>query len=165
MKKYLYGIRSAAIILISAGYGWAGGHYIPANSPIIAYSFQFIIITILLILGIRFLSLSENEKHKRNWSITGLTIFSSLSLLINVLNIVHGAYNSDKASYGSHNTFADLVPISIIIIGTVLWLITLIYALTGPDQPHSLKLHWKVQPRPPYPEDGSRSRGRHKMGR
>jgi hypothetical protein len=123
-----HNIRCASIILISAGYGWAGGHYIPVNSSILAYAFQFIIIGILLILGIRFLSLTENEKHKRNWSVKGLSIFSALSLLINILNIVHGAYNSDIHSFGSHNSFADLVPIVLIIIGTGLWLSTILGA-------------------------------------
>jgi hypothetical protein len=126
MKIYLFKIRCASIILISAGYGWAGGHYIPVNSSILAYSFQFVIIVALLILGIKFLSLEENEKHKSNWSIKGLSIFSALSLLINILNIVHGAYNSDINSFGSHNSFADLVPIVLIIFGTGLWLSTVL---------------------------------------
>jgi len=32
MKEYLNITRIAAVMLLSAGYGWAGGHYIPANS-------------------------------------------------------------------------------------------------------------------------------------
>ena len=111
MKKYLSRIRSASIILISAGYGWAGGHYIPLNAPLLAYGFQFVIIAIILILG--------------TGSVKGFTIFASLSLLINILNIIHGAFNSGKDSFGSHNTFADLVPIGLIIMGAVLWLTTL----------------------------------------
>ena len=126
MKTYLFKIRCASIILISTGYGWAGGHYIPVDSSIVAYSFQFIIIVTLLILSIKFLSLEENDKHKSNWSIKGLSIFSALSLLINILNIVHGAYSSDINSFGSHNSFADLVPIVLIIFGTGLWLSTVL---------------------------------------
>ena len=122
----VYKIRSAAIILISAGYGWAGGHYIPVNSSILAYLFQFIIISILLVLGIRFFSLSENEKNNNNRTIKGLSIFSVLSFVINMLNIIHGYINPTTNSFGSHNSFADLVPISIIIVGTGLWLLTLI---------------------------------------
>jgi hypothetical protein len=118
-------VRIASIMLIAAGYGWAGGHYIPANSPAVAYIFQLIIITVLLVLGIGFLSLSENEKLNGHWSIRGLSIFTALSLLANIANIIHGAFYSTKVSYGSHNSFADLVPIGLIIMGTTLWLITL----------------------------------------
>src|ERR1017187_9902264 len=119
MSNYQFKTRSASIILISAGYGWAGGHYIPANSSLIAYSFQFIVISLLLVLGIKFLGLSDSEKQKNNWSIKGLSIFSSLALLMNILNIINGAFNSSKDLYGSHNSFADLVPISLIIIGSM----------------------------------------------
>ena len=115
----------ASILLIATGYGWAGGHYIPANSPSVAYIFQLIIIIVLLVLGVGFLSLSENEKLNGHWSIRGLSIFSALSLLANIANIIHGAFYSAKVSYGSHNSFADLVPIGLIIMGTTLWLITL----------------------------------------
>jgi len=124
MKSTTYKIRCASIILISAGYGWAGGHYIPANSSILAYSFQFIILLILMVLALKFFSLPENEKNKNNRTVKGLTIFSALSLVINILNIIHGFFNHDPNSFGSHNSFADLVPISIIIAGTGLWLLT-----------------------------------------
>jgi hypothetical protein len=56
--------------------------------------------------------------------VKGLTIFSLITLIINVLNIVHGAISSGKNSFGSHNSFADLVPIGLIIAGAVLWLVT-----------------------------------------
>src|SRR5476651_787576 len=100
----IFKIRCAAIILIAAGYGWAGGHYIPANSNIFAYLFQFIILGILLLLAITFLSLPENKKHNPNWSVKGLTIFSIASFIINVANIIHGAFNSQPNSFGSHNS-------------------------------------------------------------
>ncbi|MEO8860596.1 MAG: hypothetical protein ABI358_04190 [Ginsengibacter sp.] len=118
-------IRIAAIILISAGYGWAGGHYIPANSPLIAYSFQFVVIAFLLIAGIKYLSATENERQQRNWSVIALSLFSTLSLVVNILNIIHGAYTTDPNSFGSHNTFADFVPIGFIILGTLLWISTM----------------------------------------
>jgi hypothetical protein len=124
MKTY-FKTRSAAIILMAAGYGWAGGHYIPSNSNILAYLFQFIILGILLLFGIKFFSLAETEKNKRSWPVTGLSIFSVLFFLINVLNIAHGFVNTDPNAFGSHNTFADLVPIVIILIGAGLWIITI----------------------------------------
>ena len=126
MKKSSFKIRIAAIILISAGYGWAGGHYIPANSPLVAYLFQFVVITFLLVTGIKYLSTGGNESQKRNWSVIALNIFSMLSLVVNILNIIHGAYTTDPNSPGSRNTLADLVPIAFIVLGTLLWMSTMI---------------------------------------
>jgi hypothetical protein len=125
MKVY-FKTRSAAIVLMAAGYGWAGGHYIPSNSNILAYLFQLVILGILLLFGIKFFSLAETEKHKRSWSVNGLSILSVLFFFINVLNIVHGFFNTDPHSFGSHNTFADLVPIVIILIGAGLWIVTIL---------------------------------------
>ncbi len=124
--KTTFKTRAAAIILIAAGYGWAGGHYIPADSNVFAYLFQFVVLGILLWLGIKFFCLTETERQTRNGTVTGLSIFAVLSFLINVLNIVHGFFNSDPRSFGSHNTLADLVPICIIITGTVLWIVTIL---------------------------------------
>jgi hypothetical protein len=124
MNKNMNDCRIASIIIISAGYGWAGGHYIPPDSSAIAYLFQTIILLALLILGTGYLGLSEEEKFKKHWPIRGLTIFSILSLVINVGNIIHGAMNKSSNSFGSHNSPADLVPIGIIITGTSLWLST-----------------------------------------
>ena len=128
MNSTVYKIRCASIILMSTGYGWAGGHYIPVNSSILAYSFQFVIITFLLVLGLRFFTLPEYEKIKINRTINGLSIFSALSLVVNILNIIHGFFNPETNSFGSHNSFADLVPILIIIAGTGSWLLTLIHS-------------------------------------
>ena len=115
MKEYQNITGIAAVMLLSAGYGWAGGHYIPADSNFPAYLFQFVVLSIVIWLGINF------TRYNR-----GLTIFSIISLVINILNIVHGAVSTDKNSFGSHNTFADLVPILIIIGGAALWLLSVI---------------------------------------
>ena len=88
--------------------------------------FQFVVLGILLWLCIKFFSMTETERQKRNGAVTGLSIFAVLSFLINILNIVHGFFNSDAHSFGSHNTLADLVPICIIITGTVLWIVTIL---------------------------------------
>lgn len=101
---------------MAAGYGWAGGHYIPADSNPFAYLFQFAVIALIVWLGINYTRY-----------VKGLTIFSLITLGINILNIVHGAVSPDKNSFGSHNTFADLVPILLIIGGAVLWLLTVTF--------------------------------------
>lgn len=76
-------------------------------------------------MSIKFLTSPQTQTSKGNWSVKGLTIFSVLSFLINILNIIHGAYSTNPNSFGSHNTFADLVPISILIAGAGLWIITI----------------------------------------
>ncbi len=81
MKTFLK-TRTAAIILIAAGYGWKHGHYIPSASNIFAYLFQFVVLGILLWLGIRFFSMTETERQKRNGAVTGLSIFAVLSFII-----------------------------------------------------------------------------------
>jgi NADH:ubiquinone oxidoreductase subunit 6 (subunit J) len=129
MKRYFFKIRCAAIILIAAGYGWGDGHYIPANSSILAYVFQFIILFALLIMGIRSLSISENENHKSNWSVTGLSIFSGVLLLINIVKIIHWGHNSNANSFGSHNSFAGMVPVTLLIIGNILWAISIVQSI------------------------------------
>ena len=124
MKTH-FKMQCAAIIFMATGYGWAGGHYIPADSNIFAYLFQFVVLGLLILLSIHFLSLPENETRSSHWSIRGLTIFSGLSLIINIGNIIHGAFNSNSMSFGSHNNFADLVPIAFLITGSGLWLVVI----------------------------------------
>ena len=123
MKTY-FKTRCIAIVNMAVGYGWAGGHYIPADSNLFAYLFQFVVIGILMWLSINFMvTADEGSSH---WSIKGLGIFSSLSLVINILNVIHGAINRNTRSFGSHNTFSDLVPIAFLIVGSALWIFTIV---------------------------------------
>jgi hypothetical protein len=124
-QKVALKLRITSLLLISAGYGWAGGHYIPANSVLPAYIFQLIILSILIVLGSRYLGLSESDNVKKRGARNGLTIFAALSLFANIVNVIHGSLSANKFSFGSHNSFADLVPIVLIISGTSLWLIAL----------------------------------------
>ena len=124
MINNFFTARCASIIIIAAGYGWAGGHYIPAESHLVAYLFQFLIISAILIFGITYITRPETSRPQSHWSTKGLTIFSALMFLLNVFNIIHGIYATDIHSPGSHNSFADVVPIAVILIGTGLWLLT-----------------------------------------
>ncbi len=123
-KTKILKLRVTAILLIAAGYGWAGGHFIPAGSPLIAYVFQAVIFLILLILTLGFFSVPASVAHAKPHAraIRGLNIFTILSLVINIANIVRGFTNNGANSFGSHNTPADLVPICIIMAGDILWL-------------------------------------------
>ena len=123
----IFKLQITALLLIAAGYGWAGGRFIPADSPFYAYVFQGVIMTILIVLSTGFLSSLKIEgdvRMPKRWAITGLTIFAALTLIINIANIIHGMYNTAADHFGSHNTPADLVPISIIIAGDILWLLS-----------------------------------------
>jgi hypothetical protein len=116
----------SAIVLIAIGYGWAGGHYIPADANLLAYLFQFVVLGILLFLAIPFLSLPADQPLRPRWPVNGLTIFSIISFIINLANIIHGAFNTNPKGFGSHNTFPDIVPIAFLIAGSGLWLITIL---------------------------------------
>ena len=122
-----YSLRCAAVILLAAGYGWAGGHFIPAGSSPWAYVFQFVILLLLLIFGLGFLTAATGESvapGRLRWNTRALSIFAGLTLIINLANIVQGA--TGKSAYGSHNSFGDLVPIGMIIAGDVIWLLTIL---------------------------------------
>ena len=118
MKQKRGTIQKASIIFLAAGYGWAGGHYIPPDSNFLAYGFQLAVIFLIMWLALNY------ERYPKS-----TTIFTVITLVINILNIIHGAMTKEKHSVGSHNSMADLVPILLIIVGSVLWLFT-----TRPDK-------------------------------
>ena len=126
MTDKYFQIRCAAIIIVAAGYGWAGGHYIPPDSSLLAYIFQFVVLFAILMMGLAYLTTQAQRVNDNNWAVKGLTIFSALMFVVNIANVIHGAYTKDKTSLGSHNSFADLVPIVLILAGTGLWLITVV---------------------------------------
>jgi hypothetical protein len=133
-KTLIFKLRVTAIIMVAAGYGWAGGHFIPADSPIYAYLFQIIVLLILLILSLGFFTAPVVEGQARphaGWAIIGLNIFTALTLVVNIANVIRGFSNTAHDPFGSHNTMADLVPIFIIIVADITWLISLIFARQG----------------------------------
>jgi hypothetical protein len=129
MKSNFFKTRFAAIILIAAGYVWAGSHYIPSHPTMPAYLFQCIIITALLILGIRSLTVLESEQHKSSWPVTVFSIFSVLLLLINIMNSIHRGHISTANFLGLHNSFANLVPVAFLITGNILWVISIVLSI------------------------------------
>ncbi len=113
-------LRVTSIFLIAAGYGWAGGHFIPAGSPFVAYLFQGVILLVLLILST---SSSISRAFHMRGGRQGIAYFlPPHTLLINIANIIRGFTNTGANTFGSHNTPDDLVPICMILIGDILWL-------------------------------------------
>lgn len=124
MQTRHFAIRLAALLLMLTGYGWAGGHYIPADAPLVAYLFQFLVIGFLFSMGLLVFANADRSSPGRR-AATALGVFAGLSLLINIANVVHGALTHDPHAFGSHNTFADLVPITLLIAGSGLWVSTM----------------------------------------
>jgi hypothetical protein len=117
-------LRATAILLLTTGYGWAGGHFIPSDAPFWAYLFQFLMLLLLAIFAIGFLRSALGPKTERSArtdkNIVALNLFAALTLIVNVVNVIRGSANTSP--FGSHNTFSDLVPIGLIVTGDVLWL-------------------------------------------
>lgn len=113
-----------------------------------AYVFQFVILLLLLIFGVGFLTAAGSVGAPAALTVTAqatlatpaapaapkrlrlhvraLSIFAGLTLVINIANIVQGAIGGH--AYGSHNSFADLVPIGMILAGDAIWLLTVLPA-------------------------------------
>jgi hypothetical protein len=123
-----YTLRCYSLLLLAAGYGWAGGHFIPAGAGPLAYVFQFVMLFLLLVFGVGYLramagAASSHVRLRRN--VIALNIFAALTFAINIANIVHGMFV--QGPFGSHNTFGDLVPIGMILAGDIGWLLTATY--------------------------------------
>ena len=124
--NFITTLRVWSILLLAAGYGWAGGHFIPADAPLVAYIFQFCMLGILFALAITFLKALTAHRAASSLTkraVTGLTIYAILTLIINIANIVHGIKHTDR--YGFHGTLADTIPIVLIIAGDLTWLLTI----------------------------------------
>lgn len=115
-------LQFTGVVLLAAGYGWAGGHFYPANIPAWAYLFQFFVLALLLILSLGFFAEQQTQKKKKMYFIS-LSVVAALTLAINVVNVLRGFQNT--TAFGSHNTLADLLPISFLLLGSFLWLITI----------------------------------------
>jgi hypothetical protein len=121
-----FALRTVALLLLTAGYGWAGGHYIPSNAPAWAYLFQFVMLLLLVTFAVGFLRLASRNPAltpaRRNPYAIALNVYAALTLVVNVANIIRGSANDGP--FGSHNKFADLAPIGLIVAGDAIWLIT-----------------------------------------
>lgn len=120
----------AAILLMTAGWGWIGGNFTPSDAPIWNFLLHCIPILLLLVMGTQVFRMSD--AHQQAETTTGranlgVSIFAIVSIVGCIVLIALGASNPDPNAVGV-KTFADWFPTIILNIGTFLWLGTLIVA-------------------------------------
>lgn len=115
----------AGIVLLAAGWGWVGGNFTPSNAPLWNFLLHCISIVILLILSIGFFRApAQVEGSQRGW-IIGLHVFSVITLIALIVLIILGQNNPDPNAVGV-KTLADWVPTTIVGLGAIVWLTTLL---------------------------------------
>ena len=117
----------AGIILLAAGWGWAGANFTPADSPWWNYLLHTIPILILLVLSLGFFRARDAHQSARpngGWANIGLSIFAGISFIGYIAGIILGASNPNSA-YGISTT-GDWFAAVILILGGLVWLTTLI---------------------------------------
>lgn len=117
----------AGIILLTAGWGWAGANFTPSDSSWWNYLLHAIPILILLVLSLGFFRARDAHQSARSnggWANIGLSIFAGISFIGYVAGIILGASNPNSA-YGI-STIGDWFAAVILILGGLVWLTTLI---------------------------------------
>lgn len=117
----------AGIILLAAGWGWAGANFTPSDSPWWNYLLHTIPILILLVLSLGFFRVTGDHERARSnggWASIGLSIFAGISFIGYIVGIILGTSNPNSA-YGI-STIGDWVAAVVLIVGGFVWLTTLI---------------------------------------
>ena len=117
----------AGIVLLAAGWGWAGANFTPADSPWWNYLLHTIPILILLVLSLGFFRVSGDHERARSnggWASVGLSIFAAISFIGYIVGTILGSTNLN--SQYSISTIGDWVAAVILIVGGFVWLTTLI---------------------------------------
>lgn len=127
-EKITSKLQIAAVMLMTAGWGWSGGNFTPQDAPIWNYLAHCIPIALLLVLGLQLFRVrgtyQDTESNARGATI-GISIFAVISIIGAIVMVVLGATNPDPNSVGVHS-FADWFAVILLNIGTFMWLVTLI---------------------------------------
>ena len=131
-QKFIFKLQTTAIILLTAGWGWAGGNF-TAGLPL--WNMLLHCIPILLLLAIslqifRIRGTQHDAESDARGSMIGMSIFAIVSIIGAIVLVVLGATNPDPNSVGVHNLW-DWFPTIIIIGSSLLWLTTLIPVRRG----------------------------------
>jgi predicted acyltransferase len=121
------------IVLLAAGLGWAGANFTPSDATWWNYFLHTIPFLILLVLSLGFFHVADAPQRDRsngNWAKVALSIFAAFTFTALFVGMILGATNSDPNAYGI-KTLADFVPAIIIMLGSLVWLTTLIPSHRG----------------------------------
>jgi hypothetical protein len=115
------------IILMAAGWGWAGANFTPSDSQWWNYLLHAIPILLLLVLSLGFFSVSgDHERARTNGGLAnvGLSIFAGISFIGYIVGIILGVINP-SSQYGISTT-GDWFVAVMLILGGFVWLTTLV---------------------------------------
>ncbi|HJT55609.1 MAG TPA: hypothetical protein VJ761_03870, partial [Ktedonobacteraceae bacterium] len=117
----------AGIILLVAGWGWAGANFTPSDSTWWNYLLHAVPVLLLLVFSLGFFSTPDDHERAvshSGWASIGLGIFAGISFLGFIVGIILGVVNPNGA-YGI-STGGDWVAAVILILGGFVWLTTLL---------------------------------------
>jgi uncharacterized membrane protein len=108
------------IMVLAAGWGWFGSNFTPSDAPWWNYLLHTIPFLILLIISLRFFQKGNG---------LGLSIFATISFIAFLVGIIMGITIPENA-YGIQS-IGDWGAAIIIMLGSLIWLTTLIPGLRG----------------------------------
>jgi len=129
-EKITSKLQIAAVMLMTAGWGWSGGNFTPQDAPLWNYLAHCLPIALLLVLGLQLFRVHgtyQGVESSARGATIGISIFAIVSIIGAIVMVVLGATNPDPNSVGVHS-FADWFAVILLNIGTFLWLATLIPA-------------------------------------
>ncbi len=125
------------IVLLAAGLGWAGANFTPAAAPwwnFLLHTIPFLLLLVLSLGFFRAADAPQRDRSKGNWAKVALSIFAAFTFIALIVGMILGATNPDPHAYGI-KTLADFVPAIIIMLGSLVWLTTLI-----PSRRHNVEV-------------------------
>ncbi|HKF38294.1 MAG TPA: hypothetical protein VKB35_15465 [Ktedonobacteraceae bacterium] len=129
-ERVISRLQVAAIILMAAGFGWAGGNFTPSDAPFWNPLLHTIPIVLILIFGLPMLRMRGTHQYIEShagWANVGMSVFAVIAIAFVIVAVVLGATNPNPNAFGV-KTVEDWFPAVIIIVGSLLWLRTLIPA-------------------------------------
>lgn len=128
-QNFTFKLQIVALILMAAGWGWAGGNF-SSGMPLWNVLLHCIPILLLLIIGLQIFRVRGTnqgaESHARGAEI-GMTVFTVVTIISTTVLVILGVSNSDPNSVGVHNLW-DWFPTILLYMSALLWLATLIPA-------------------------------------
>lgn len=131
-QSFISKLQITAIILLTAGWGWAGGNF-SAGLPLWNMLLHCIPILLLLVMSLQIFRVrgaQQGVESNARGARIGMSIFAIVSIIGAIVLVVLGATNPDPNSVGVHNLW-DWFPTIIIIGSSLLWLTTLISVRRG----------------------------------